>query len=416
MDGGGYVTEIPSYLKQLARLVAQGFYQTEDALIIDMLVRNSCMKEKDIEELLKFDLKSLRARLATLKIEKFVQLRLRMETGLDGKAQKVNYYFINYKSLVNVVKYKLDHMRKRMETQERDATNRASFKCTNCIKTFTDLEAGELFDTVTMQFKCTFCKQPVEEDETTGPKKDSRLMLAKFNDQMEILYELLRKAEDIRLAPELLEPEPPRNNNDGGDGSNSQGPRGGMWSGEATRMRGLNDQTRIDFKIGEADNPKRGEEAKERPVWMFESTIGEQRDSSIPITSRGVPDAVPDKDKPSRDDVMSVLLAFEKKSGSLNKPMIPGNESDSDDDDSEPFGKSNGGSNHNQHQTPMDEDDNEVELIEDDDERDQAPLVVVGNEKIPLTEIKPEIINRMTNSEKETYLQQYQDYYADIYD
>jgi hypothetical protein len=35
-------TEIPSFLKQLARLIAQGFYQVEDALIVDMLVRNPC--------------------------------------------------------------------------------------------------------------------------------------------------------------------------------------------------------------------------------------------------------------------------------------------------------------------------------------------------------------------------------------
>ena len=43
----------------------------------------------------------------------------------------------------------------------------------------------------------------VEEDESAMPKKDSRLLLAKFNDQMEKLYELLRAVEDIRLAPEV---------------------------------------------------------------------------------------------------------------------------------------------------------------------------------------------------------------------
>lgn len=37
-----YVTEIPSSLKQLARLVVRGFYTIEDALVIDMLVRNPC--------------------------------------------------------------------------------------------------------------------------------------------------------------------------------------------------------------------------------------------------------------------------------------------------------------------------------------------------------------------------------------
>lgn len=40
------------------------------------------------------------------------------------------------------------------------------------------------------------------------PKKDSRLLLAKFNEQLQPLYDLLREVEGIKLAPEILEPEP----------------------------------------------------------------------------------------------------------------------------------------------------------------------------------------------------------------
>lgn len=36
----------------------------------------------------------------------------------------------------------------------------------------------------------------------------------RFNEQLEIIFDLLRKAENIKLAPELLDPEPPRNFND----------------------------------------------------------------------------------------------------------------------------------------------------------------------------------------------------------
>lgn len=39
------------------------------------------MKEDDICELLKFERKMLRARIATLKNDKFIQVRLKMETG-----------------------------------------------------------------------------------------------------------------------------------------------------------------------------------------------------------------------------------------------------------------------------------------------------------------------------------------------
>lgn len=121
------VTEVPSSLKQLARLIVRGFYNIDDALIIDMLVRNPCkffnsfflveyrnlsnfclpgMKEDDICELLKFERKMLRARITTLRNDKFIQVRLKMETGPDGKAQKVNYYFINYK-VAMLIKRKL---------------------------------------------------------------------------------------------------------------------------------------------------------------------------------------------------------------------------------------------------------------------------------------------------------------------
>lgn len=268
------VTEVPSSLKQLARLVVRGFYCLEDALIVDMLVRNPCMKEDDICELLKFERKMLRARISTLKNDKFIQVRLRMETGLDGKAQKVNYYFINYKSFVNVVKYKLDLMRKRLETEERDATSRASFKCPNCLKTFTDLEADQLFDYMTSEFRCTYCREVVEEDQSAMPKKDSRLLLAKFNEQLEPLYILLREVEGIKLAPEVLEPEPVDISTIRGIDKKPLLMSGEPWSGEATRNSGFAiEETRVDVTIGDDSSNANVVNRKEQPIWMSESTV-----------------------------------------------------------------------------------------------------------------------------------------------
>lgn len=269
------VTEVPSSLKQLARLVVRGFYSIEDALIIDMLVRNPCMKEDDLCELLKFDRKQLRARITILKNDKFLQVRLRMETGADGKAQKINYYFINYKSFVNVIKYKLDIMRKRMETEERDATSRASFKCLNCFKTFTDLEADQLFDFTTGEFRCTYCREIVEEDQSAMPKKDSRLLLAKFNEQLEPLFVLLREVEGIKLAPEVLEPEPVDISTIRGLDKPKLLQPSEAWSGEATRNSGfMVEETRVDVTIGDDSSLASNTiNRKEAPIWMTESTV-----------------------------------------------------------------------------------------------------------------------------------------------
>ena len=209
------------------------------------------------------------------------QVRQRIETDPEGKVARMNCYYINYRMLVNVVKYKLDLMHKKMETSERDATSRSNFKCTSCSKTFTDLEADQLLDMVTMEFKCTYCSGAVEEDESGGPQNDSRQMMARFNTQMEKLvsldatlfiiiafywivlfskrststqYDLLRLVENVRLAPLLLEPEPVEAGLPGqrGDGLGRGGPGAanrsglappggveGRWSGDATRAQGF---------------------------------------------------------------------------------------------------------------------------------------------------------------------------------
>ncbi|XP_076282586.1 transcription factor IIEalpha [Lasioglossum baleicum] len=412
------VTEVPSSLKQLARLVVRGFYTIEDALIVDMLVRNPCMKEDDICELLKFERKMLRARISTLRNDKFIQVRLKMETGSDGKAQKVNYYFINYKTFVNVVKYKLDLMRKRMETEERDATSRASFKCTSCLKTFTDLEADQLFDMATGEFRCTFCREVVEEDQSALPKKDSRLLLAKFNEQLEPLYILLREVEGIKLAPEILEPEPVDINTikgiDTRKSSSLRAP-GEQWSGEATRSAGfMVEDTRVDVTIGdESADDNAANRRKERPIWMMESTV---------INSDSQPDGINTQenilDKAAAtatnatitnnkqgEDIMSVLLAHEKKGGTnaaaAIKSVLPQESSDSSD---------------NEEVAEMQTiDTGEVDTMDSEDD-DLVPTVTVAGKTVAIGDVNDTLIAEMTPVEKEAYIQAYQEYYSHMYD
>jgi len=411
-----YVTEVPSSLKQLARLVVRGFYSIEDCLIIDMLVRNPCMKEDDMCDLLKFEKKQFRGRIGILKNDKFVQLRLKMETGPDGKTQKVNYYYINYKSFVNVVKYKLDHMRKKMETEERDATSRASFKCHHCPKTFTDLEADHLFDPASGEFRCYLCRRVVVEDQAAMPKTDTRLLLARFNEQMEPLYSLLRDVEDVKLAPSLLEPEPTDMSHLQRDSDGKLKTRSGgeNWSGEATRQGGLRyEETRVDVTIGDDPTTTKEEVRKERPIWMSESTVitpgalGDNSESSLPAS---LPDQIGSSstsDK-TRDDIniMSVLLQHETKQPTVHKvessddeaPIVPKHEPSVRVTDTIPT----------KHNFAADDD---IEFIDSDDEDEQVPLVSVGDLKIPITEVDSAQIAKMTPTEKDAYIQVYQDYY-----
>jgi len=192
--------EIPKPLTKLIRLIMRGFYNIEQKLVIDMLVRRRETKEDDLIEVLKFERKHLRSLIQQMRQDKFINVRLIMETDEDGKSTRRNYYSINYRMFVNVVKYKIDHMRRKLETEERDLTSRASFICQACNKTFTDLEIGQIYDPSRSQFRCSYCDGVVDEDPNVRPKADSRLVMANFNQQMEPIYALLQETENIKWS------------------------------------------------------------------------------------------------------------------------------------------------------------------------------------------------------------------------
>lgn len=403
------LTEVPQSMKRLVRLVARGFYSIEHALVIDMLVRHPCIKEDDMLELLKFDRKQLRSVINTLKSEKFIKVRMRVETDSEGKTTRHNYYFISYIMFVNVVKYKLDHIRRKIEMEERDNTSRASFRCDDCQKTFTDLEADQLFDFYTQTFKCTICQNEVVEDESAINRNDARTLLAKFNEQIQPLYDLLRECEDVRLAPELMEPEPTDIRATQKTRNTKSAPDTDKWSGDATKdkMFGYTD-TSVSVKLNEEKKADR-EAPKQQPVWMTQSTVDGVPVESAAQYQAGQPAEI-DEEQEARPDVSreieNLLMIHEKKSN----PSIPGipshpaaDESDSSDSDvetSQPAGQSN----------------EAVQEMDSDGEEEEVVMVTVAGTRIPLSDVTDEMVARMSLEEKAEYIRVGQEMYKDIYE
>ncbi|KAM4047202.1 general transcription factor IIE subunit 1 isoform 1-T2 [Anomaloglossus baeobatrachus] len=435
MTSPGVMSEVPAVLKRLAKYVVRGFYGLEHALALDILIRNPCVKEEDMLELLKFDRKQLRAVLNTLKGDKFIKCRMRVETAFDGKTTRHNYYFINYRLLVNVVKYKLDHMRRRIETDERDSTNRASFRCPNCCSTFTDLEANQLFDPMTGTFRCTFCQTEVEEDESAMPKKDARTLVARFNDQIEPIYALLRQTEDINLAYEILEPEPTeipslRQSKDKAAASRdgASGPHKEAWT-KGPSYEDLYTQDVV-ISMEEQEDLQRaateGKPAKERPIWLRESTVQGGTYSESSDAKDGLDSESFHEDNRTmadeNEEVMQALLIHEKKSAAGGAAGISstaganaGAGSDSDSDTSE----SDQDSPVSRHPVSAlsrlmedDEDEEEFEEVSAD------PTLTVGGRPYLYSEVsqRPELVAQMTPQEKEAYIEMGQRMFEDMYD
>ncbi|KAJ8388557.1 hypothetical protein AAFF_G00132710 [Aldrovandia affinis] len=433
------LTEVPAALKRLAKQVVRGFYGVEHALALDILIRNPCVREEDMLELLKFDRKQLRAVLNTLKADKFVKCRMRVETAPDGKTTRHNYYFINYRLLVNVVKYKLDHMRRRIETDERDSTNRASFRCPCCYNTFTDLEANQLFDPMTGTFRCTFCQTEVEEDESALPKKDARTMVARFNEQIEPIYVLLRETEDVNLSHDLLEPEPTEipalkqsreRAAQAAAGAGMGGPHQEVWSSRGSSYADLYTQNVV-ISMDEPDEQRRraaeGKAPRERPVWLTESTVQGAYSEADALDNAGEDasghregeagrDALPNEN----EEVMRALLIHEKRRGGRGRgwgrgragatPLHRRGQRQRLGQRHQRIGRRVSPARPRPHRAPPrargGQDDEEDEEFEEVGEEDES-VVLVGGRAFSYHEVsqRPELLEQMSQQEKDAYIE-----------
>lgn len=436
------LTEVPAALKRLAKQVVRGFYGIEHALALDVLIRNPCVREEDMLELLKFDRKQLRSVLNTLKGDKFVKCRMRVETAPDGKTTRHNYYFINYRVLVNVVKYKLDHMRRRIETDERDSTNRASFRCPCCFSTFTDLEANQLFDPMTSTFRCTFCQTEVEEDESVCP--DAKTLVARFNEQIEPIYALLRETEDVNLSHDLLEPEPTeipalkhsRDRAAASGANTASGPHREAWSNKGSAYADLYTQNVV-ISMEEQDTQQKqaseGKAPRERPVWLTQSTVQGAYDEPDILKSGGDISGAQDGaaahgivQTSENEEVMRALLIHEKRSvaaaggggaSAAARGLTATNASDSEsdtsesDDDSLAALPSAAATQHRAKEEEEDDDDDEFEEVGDE------PMVMVGGRPFSYREVsqRPELVEQMSSQEKEAYIEMGQNLFQDMY-
>ncbi|KAK0403843.1 hypothetical protein QR680_017154 [Steinernema hermaphroditum] len=209
------VNEVPENLKRLTLFITKAFYGVEHYVLVDYLQRNICIKEDQLRDITRMDSRVLRQLLVQLKVDKIVKERVVAveqqpppNGGRAGKPRRVSYYFVNYKAVLNVARYKIDHMRQKLESREKNDVNKANYKCTSegCEATYQSLEIDQLIDMTTGDMRCWRCQGLVENDQAAGPTDLTRTSLAKFNDQMAALFSMMQSLDGIRLAQHLLEP------------------------------------------------------------------------------------------------------------------------------------------------------------------------------------------------------------------
>ncbi|NWH62643.1 T2EA factor, partial [Geococcyx californianus] len=411
MEEQNVITEVPATLKRLAKYIVRGFYGVEYSLALDILIRYPCVKEDDLLQLLKYERKQLRAILNTLKADKFVKMRMRVETGPTGKSTRHNYYYINYKVLVDVAKYKLDQVRRKIEADERDSTTRSSFKCPSCSSTYTDLEVHQLFDIFTETLCCTYCHTEVEEDASALPKREARALLAKFNEQLEPIFALLRETEDIVLPYDLLEPQPTEIPQLSGSFDQNVGSsvleshsHSEKWANRSSSFGNMYTQNLvIDVQDSEPKTRTREKATKEQPIWMSRSTM--ERETIATNNSNGVNtmEEIVTETITNKEIIKTLLIHETKSSFSISKPPESGSDTSESEDakHSRRAGMKTG-----------------INIEQEEEGETEGPILMVGGQPHSYAEVSenPALVSLMTNEEREAYIKVGQEVFQSVFE
>ncbi|XP_001629848.2 general transcription factor IIE subunit 1 [Nematostella vectensis] len=417
IDEPELLTEIPPVLKRLAKVVVRGFYDTEQVAIINVLTnaKHPCVKEDDLMDLVRFDKRQLRQALVRLKNDKLIKQRIHKEKAPDtGMTLTFNYYFINFKVFVNVVKYKLDHVRKKIESDEKQAKNRPSFVCSECHNKYSDLEVDRLIDMTTGLLKCTYCSGTVEEDTSEIQEgNNKRTSLAKFNEQIEPIFKLLRDSENINLADAILEPEPDLT-------SINKHVSHSHISGHASRSGWASDRygmeaTDLGIKISMGAEDEAGaanKRVKEAPIWMKQSTVHSAPEA---VAQAATPNDASTSEKhaldhSTEDEVLADLLAHESvaKKPKLDIKAALGEDENSSSSDSDSEKASNATAPTHDKVTDF------MDAADSDDEEEEHKIKVNGK-VVALGDVTDDMMKLMSPEEEEAYHKAFEQAYSHMY-
>ncbi|KAL6554378.1 hypothetical protein OROMI_020051 [Orobanche minor] len=244
--------------KRLVKLAARAFYddiskgETQPkagrsdnrgigVVILDALTRRQWVREEDLAKDLKLHAKQLRWVLRFFEDEKLVTRDHRKETSkgakvynaavaatVDGqksgregdeklKMHTQSYCCLDYSQIYDVVRYRLQRMKKKLKDELESKNTVQEYICPNCNKRYTALDALQLISPYDEYFHCESCngilvaesdKLAAEElgvgDDNASRRRHDKLkdMLKKMEEQLKPLIDQLGRVKDLP-APEF---------------------------------------------------------------------------------------------------------------------------------------------------------------------------------------------------------------------
>jgi transcription initiation factor IIE alpha subunit len=148
--------------EKFVQTIARAFYTDTIVVVLDTLIREKYIREQELGPRLRMSQKQARDAIAALvdsdMLVKFEEVPL---PEVDANAnpnskQTVKFYYIDYQSFVNLIRYRIYVIMKSIQSQERSEVDDIYYECPTCLTKYSSLQAMKQ-RSADFKFVCTNC-------------------------------------------------------------------------------------------------------------------------------------------------------------------------------------------------------------------------------------------------------------------
>jgi len=188
-------------LDDLVKLVIRSFYPDDFAVIIDALLREKKrVRDEQLANTLRVQQKYVRKILLDLKGDSMVKSAdVKIEGTKPGeRATTQLLWYIDYKHIIDIVKYKLWMFGKKMESIKVQKIDVQTYRCTVCSKIFTAYDIPKLLSPEGELF-CDDCDGELVEDHNNESLTQTAKHQSDLSSQLKKIVEQLKKTEGLQI-------------------------------------------------------------------------------------------------------------------------------------------------------------------------------------------------------------------------
>ncbi|WFD02323.1 hypothetical protein MOBT1_001005 [Malassezia obtusa] len=192
-------------IRRLIQVIARLFYDDGHILLIDQLVSVVVIPSDVLARRVGLQARDLGSLAAKMVEDRILSIHRTQETkeGVVSRSFSRTYYYIDYKQVLDVTKWRMLAMRRDIDTRLRNGLDNKGYVCPRCKRSYSTLEVAHLLDLARNVFVCEVpgCFTELVDNEDADDVRKSKDTLTRFNEQLHGVQQALRSVEGVALPP-----------------------------------------------------------------------------------------------------------------------------------------------------------------------------------------------------------------------